>query len=63
MVSFNLGVEAGQLAIVAMFFPLAYALRRSWLYLRVVLGAGSLCIVAIASVWLIERALNVSIPS
>jgi hypothetical protein len=63
LVSFNLGVEAGQLAIVATFLPLAYALRRSWLYPRVVLGAGSLCIVAIASVWLIERSLNVSILS
>ena len=28
LVSFNLGVEAGQLAMVATFLPLAYALRR-----------------------------------
>src|SRR5271169_2460064 len=63
LVSFNLGVEAGQLAIVAAFLPLAYLLRRSWLYPRLVLGAGSLSIVAVASVWLIERSLNVSIFS
>jgi hypothetical protein len=61
LVSFNLGVEAGQLAIVAAFLPLAYLSRRSWLYPRLVLGAGSLSIVAVASVWLIERSLNVSI--
>jgi hypothetical protein len=61
LVSFNLGVEAGQLAIVATFLPVAYLSRRSWLYPRLVLGAGSLSIVAVASVWLIERSLNVSI--
>jgi HupE / UreJ protein len=61
LVSFNLGVEAGQLAIVAAFLPLAYLSRRSWLYPRLVLGAGSLSIVAVASIWLIERSLNVSI--
>jgi len=61
LVSFNLGVEAGQLAIVATFLPLAYLSRGSWLYPRLVLGAGSLSIVAVASVWLIERSLNVSI--
>jgi len=63
LVSFNLGVEAGQLAIVATFLPLAYLSRRSWLYFRLALGAGSLCIEAIASVWLIERSLDVSILS
>jgi hypothetical protein len=61
LVSFNLGVEAGQLAIVATFLPLAYLSRRSWLYPRAALGLGSSCIAAIASVWLIERSLNVSI--
>jgi len=61
LVSFNLGVEAGQLAIVATFLPLAYLSRRSWLYPRLALGAGSLSIAAVASVWLIERSLNVSI--
>jgi hypothetical protein len=61
LVSFNLGVEAGQLAIVAAFLPLAYLSRRSWLYPRVALGAGSLSIVAVASIWLVERSLNVNI--
>jgi len=61
LVSVNLGVEAGQLAIVAAFLPLAYLARRSWLYPRLVLGAGSMSIAAVASVWLIERSLNVSI--
>src|SRR5581483_5119527 len=32
LVGFNLGVELGQLAIVAAFLPAAFALRRTWLY-------------------------------
>jgi hypothetical protein len=63
LVSFNLGVEGGQLAIVATLLPMAYLSRRSWLYPRVVLGAGSLGIAAVASVWLFERSLDVSILS
>jgi hypothetical protein len=63
LVSFNLGVETGQLAIVAIFLPLAYLSRRSRLYLRIALRAGSTVIVAVASVWLIERSLNVNILS
>jgi HupE / UreJ protein len=61
LVSFNLGVEAGQLALVAAFLPLAYLARHSRLYPRLVLRGGSLAIGTIASVWLIERSLNVSI--
>lgn len=63
LVSFNLGVEIGQLAIVGAILPLAYLCRHSWLYSRVVLGAGSLGIVAIAFVWLIERSFDRSIFS
>lgn len=61
LVSFNLGVEIGQLAVVAALLPLAYLLRRSWTYSRIVLGAGSCCIAIIASLWLIERSLDVRI--
>jgi HupE / UreJ protein len=55
LVSFNLGVEAGQLAIVTALMPIAFALRRSWFYQRLTLSAGSLLIVALACVWLVER--------
>ena len=61
LVGFNVGVEAGQLAIVSAFLPLAYALRRSVLYRRVILGGGSALIAAVACVWLAERALNVKL--
>jgi len=61
IVGFNLGVETGQLAIVAIFLPTAYALRASWIYQRVTLAFGSSLIVFIASVWLIERAFNLKL--
>ena len=63
LVGFNLGVEAGQLAIVALFLPLAYLLRASWFYQRLVLFAGSMTIVAIALVWLLERVLDMKLIS
>ena len=61
LVSFNLGVEAGQLVIVALFLPLAYAVRQTWFYRRLVLMGGSALIAAIAAVWLAERALDVKL--
>jgi hypothetical protein len=59
LLGFNLGVEGGQLAIVAAFLPLAYALRSSWFYRRAVLTGGSLMIAGLAGVWFVERAFNV----
>ena len=59
LLGFNLGVEAGQLAIVASFLLLAFPARRSAFYRRVVLTGGSLLIALIAAAWLIERLFNV----
>jgi hypothetical protein len=61
VLGFNLGVEAGQLAIVCVFLPFAYALRRSWVYPRVVLAGGSCAIVLVSGVWLIERVLDLKL--
>jgi HupE / UreJ protein len=61
LVSFNLGVEVGQLAIVAIFLPLAYGLRKSWTYQRLILVSGSLGIAALACAWLIERTLDLKL--
>ncbi len=58
---FNVGVELGQLAIVCSFLPIAFGLRATWAYRRVVLAGGSAAIAAIAAVWLVERALNLSL--
>jgi HupE / UreJ protein len=61
LVGFNLGVECGQLAIVAVFLPLAYSLRRQWVYERLIFIGGSLLIAALAAVWLIERVFNLEL--
>jgi hypothetical protein len=56
LAAFNIGVELGQLAIVAVFVPLAYALRSTWLYRQLMVRGGSACIAVLALVWLAERA-------
>jgi hypothetical protein len=61
LVGFNLGVEAGQLAIVAVFLPLAFAARRTVFYRRGVLVAGSLSIALVAAIWLAERVFNLKV--
>jgi hypothetical protein len=55
LAAFNVGVELGQLAIVAVVLPLLYAAsRRAW-YPRIVLGVGSFLIVWVAALWTIQR--------
>lgn len=61
LVGFNVGVEAGQLAIVAAFLPIAFWLRHTALYLRGVFVGGSVLTLLIALVWLAERALNLKL--
>ncbi len=58
---FNVGVEIGQLVLVAVLVPLAFISRASWGYTRVVLGAGSVVIAAISLGWLLERSLNLQL--
>ena len=55
LLGFNLGVEAGQLVVVAAFLPLAYSVRRTWLYRRAILLGGSATIAAVAAAWMAER--------
>lgn len=61
LVGFNLGVEGGQLAIVSAFLPLAYFLRKTVFYRRVVLIFGSILIMLLASIWLIERVFSLKL--
>jgi hypothetical protein len=58
---FNLGVELGQLAIVAAFLPAAFALRSSWAYRRLAFGFGSVAIAGVALFWLIERSFGITL--
>lgn len=54
VLGFNLGVEAGQLAIVACFVPVAFLVRKSAWYPRVV-PAGGLGLAIVAAWWTAER--------
>jgi hypothetical protein len=58
LLGFNVGVELGQLVVVAAFLPVAFALRRTLFYRRGVLTVGSLALAALGVVWLAERALS-----
>ncbi len=61
LLGLNLGVETGQLAIVAVFLPLAYLLRDTPLYRRGVFVGGSFLTLLVALVWLIERAFDLKL--
>jgi hypothetical protein len=61
LLGFNIGVEIGQLVIVAVFLPIAYQLRCYWFYKRVILHAGSQAIMLLAMVWFLQRALDLSV--
>jgi hypothetical protein len=58
LVGFNVGVELGQLAIVAVFFPVAFALRRTAFYRVVFLWGGSAAVLALALWWAWERGMG-----
>ena len=52
---FNIGVELGQLVIVLVFLPLAWLLRRTFLYHWLVVVGGSIVIILIGTYWILER--------
>ncbi len=60
LLGFNLGVELGQLGLVALLLPLACLWRDRAVY-RGVVRSGSGVIAALASVWLLERSLQLSL--
>src|SRR5262245_56410693 len=56
LAGFNLGVELGQLAVVAAVFPLLLAVRRSFALRNAITVAASAACASLAIVWLVERA-------
>jgi hypothetical protein len=61
LVGFNLGVEAGQLVIVVALLPVIYFLRHSVFYRKKVLPATSCLIIAVAVIWFIQRAFDMTL--
>ena len=58
LVGFNLGVEMGQLVIVSLFLPAAFLIRHHVFYQRFVRVGGSIGVILLAAIWLIERMFN-----
>jgi hypothetical protein len=58
LVGFNLGVELGQLAIVALFVPVAFALRHTLFYRFGVVKVGSILVALLAAWWFVQRAFD-----
>ncbi len=63
LLGFNLGVEMGQLTIVAAFLPVAYVLRNTMLYRKGVFVGGSILTMLVALLWLAERLFNLKLIS
>jgi hypothetical protein len=61
LVGFNIGVELGQLTIVAVFLPVAFALRQTWFYEVATFKFGSALIILVATAWMAERALELKV--
>lgn len=59
---FNAGVEVGQIAIVAAFFPLAWLIRESAFYRIGIVGGGSAIAACIAAIWMLERIGGYEVP-
>lgn len=63
LLGFNLGVELGQLAIVAIVFPLLFVLRLLPLYTRAFLPVAASALVVVSLYWFIERAFMIDLPA
>ena len=61
LLGFNAGVELGQLAIVAVFLPVAFALRDSGFYRVVILRFGSAAAMLIAAGWMLDRVFDLNL--
>jgi hypothetical protein len=61
LLGFNLGVELGQLAVVAGCLPIGYLARRTAAYRRITVPGLSLSLAVIAMIWFVERAFEVSL--
>jgi len=63
LLGFNLGVELGQLAVVALLLPLALVMRERAAYRRWIVPAGSSAVAMLALLWLAERSLGLALIS
>lgn len=58
LLGFNIGVEIGQLVIIAMIFPILFLLRNRKIYNKILLY-GSIILIIISLYWFLERVLDI----
>jgi hypothetical protein len=61
LLGFNVGVELGQVAIIVAIFPALYLVRKSKLYVPFMF-IGSLGLIGVGGLWLLERTFEFNIP-
>ena len=62
VLAFNLGIEVGQVLIVAVLFPVLFLVRRLTVYRKMVLPVAAVGMILVSGVWVIERAFGVDVP-
>ena len=60
---FNLGIQLGQIVIIAVVFPILYLLRKQKFYTNFVLKFGTIFLFLIALYWLTERSFDISLAN
>ncbi len=55
LLAFNIGVELGQIAIILVLFPILYLIRTWTAYPFLALKLGSVAIIIMAGIWIVER--------
>ena len=63
LLGFNIGVEAGQLAVVAVALPLIWVLRSTMGFRRVILPGAAASVIVAGALWLFARAFDFEIAS
>jgi hypothetical protein len=63
LLAFNLGVEAGQIAIVAAVVPVLFLLRNQFFYIPIILKLGAVVLIVVSMYWFIERGFEIDLPA
>ena len=61
LLGFNIGVEIGQVVIIALIFPVLYLIRKSRYYSKILVYL-SILLIIISLYWFVERAFDIDIP-
>jgi HupE / UreJ protein len=63
LLGFNLGVEFAQTLIILLFIPIAFLLRHTFYYRKVILLGGSFITAILSCIWMVEQMFKISVIS